>query len=57
MHLLRHSLTYAGWKERKFAAALGPIYTAASAAGVHVSPFFAFPPDIRRTLYTTNARM
>ncbi len=84
VHLLRHSLTYAGWKERKaFAAALRPIYTAASAeaaeaaltaaedgpwgrrfptvfaawrrAWVHVIPFFAFPPDIRRTLYTTNA--
>jgi len=84
VHLLRHSLTYAGWKERKaFAAAWRPIYTAASAeaaeaaltaaeagpwgrrfptvfaawrrAWVHVIPFFAFPPDIRRTLYTTNA--
>ncbi len=32
VHLLRHSLAYAGWKERKaFAAALRPIYTAASA--------------------------
>jgi transposase-like protein len=84
VHLLRHSLDYASWKERKqLAAALRPIYTAASAdaaavaleafasgpwgsrfptvvaswrrAWPHVVPFFAFPPAIRRVLYTTNA--
>ena len=84
VHLLRHSLDYANWKERKpLAAALRPIYTAASAeaaaaaldafergpwgrrfpmvvaawrrAWTHVIPFFAFPPEIRRVLYTTNA--
>ncbi len=85
VHLLRHSLTYAGWKERKaFAAALRPIYTAASAeaaeaaltateagpwgrrfptvfaawrrAWVHGTSVLCLPPpDIRRTLYTTNA--
>jgi len=84
VHLLRHSLDYANWKERKpLAGALRPIYTAASAeaaaaaldvfergpwgvrfpmvvaawrrAWTHVIPFFAFPPEIRRVLYTTNA--
>jgi putative transposase len=84
VHLLRHSLDYANWKERKpLAAALRPIYTAASAeaaaaaldafergpwgirfpmvvaawrrAWTRVIPFFAFPPEIRRVLYTTNA--
>jgi putative transposase len=84
VHLLRHSLDFASWKERKpLAAALRPIYTAASAdaadaaldafargpwglkfptvvaawrrAWTHVIPFFAFPPEIRRVIYTTNA--
>ena len=84
VHLLRRSLAYANWKERKaFAVALRPIYTAPSAAAAEaaltavaagpwgckfptvmtawrrawpqVIPFFAFPPDIRRTIYTTNA--
>ena len=84
VHLLRHSLDYASWKERKaLAAALQPIYTAptAEAAGqaldtfaaspwgvrfptvvaawrrawTHVIPFFAFAPEIRRVIYTTNA--
>jgi putative transposase len=84
VHLLRHSLDYANWKERKaLAAALRPIYTAPSAdvgsaaldtferspwgarfptvvaswrrVWTHVIPFFAFPPEIRRVIYTTNA--
>ena len=84
VHLIRHSLDYANWKERKpMAQALRPIYTAASAeaasaaldaferspwgtkfptvvaswrrAWTHVIPFFAFPPDVRRAIYTTNA--
>ena len=84
VHLMRHSLDFANWKERKpLAAALRPIYTAASAeaagaalddfergawgtkfptvvaswrrAWTHVIPFFAFPPAVRRILYTTNA--
>jgi transposase-like protein len=84
VHLIRHSLDFANWKERKpLAAALRPIYGAASAeaasaaldtfergawgqtfptvvaswrrAWPHVIPFFAFPPDIRRVIYTTNA--
>jgi putative transposase len=84
VHLLRNSLAFASWKERKaLAGALRPIYTAptteaASAAleafersawGVKfptvvaawrrvwtlVIPFFAFPPEIRRVIYTTNA--
>ena len=84
VHLIRNSLDYASWKERKMlAAAIRPIYTAASAeaaqaeldafeqgswgqkfptvvaawrrAWSHVIPFFAFPPQIRRVIYTTNA--
>lgn len=84
VHLIRNSLDYASWKDRKaLAAALKPIYTAATAeaaqaeldafeqgpwgqrfptvvaawrrAWSHVIPFFAFPPQIRRVIYTTNA--
>lgn len=84
VHLLRHSLDFVSWKERRvLAAALRPIYTAASAeaaaaeldafasgpwgrrfptvvaswrrAWTHVIPFFAFPPEVRRVIYTTNA--
>jgi putative transposase len=83
MHLIRNSLDYASWKDRKaLAAALRPIYTAASAevaqaeldafeqarwgqkfpsvviawrkAWDRVIPFFAFPPAIRKVIYTTN---
>jgi len=84
VHLIRNSLNYASWKDRKLVAqALRPIYTAASEdaalaalrafeasvwgakypsiaqswqrAWEHVTPFFVFPPDIRRVIYTTNA--
>jgi transposase-like protein len=84
VHLLRNSLEYGNWKQRKpLAAALRPIYTAPSAdaamdaldefergpwgtrfptvvaswrrAWAHVIPFFAFPPEIRRVISTTNA--
>jgi transposase-like protein len=84
VHLIRNSLDYAGWKDRKaVAAAVRPIYAAASAqaaeqalqtfadepwgikcptivaawqrAWENVAPFFVFPPDIRRVIYTTNA--
>jgi putative transposase len=84
VHLIRQSLDFANWKERKpLAAALRAIYTAPSAEGAgaaldvfergpwgtrfptvvaswrrvwtHVTPFFAFPPEIRRVIYTTNA--
>ena len=84
VHLIRNSLDYASWKERKpLAAALRPIYAAATAeealaaldafeegewgrkfptvvaawrrAWDRVIPFFAFPPEIRRVIYTTNA--
>lgn len=84
VHLIRHSLDFASWQERKpLAAALRPIYTAVNseAAGAaldafergpwgtkfptvvaswrrawtQVIPFFAFPPEVRRVLYTTNA--
>jgi len=84
VHLIRHSLDFANWKERKpLAQALRPIYAAAGAeaaaasldefergpwgrkfptvvaswrrAWTHVIPFFAFPPEVRRVIYTTNA--
>ena len=84
VHLIRNSLDYASWKDRKaLAAAIKPIYTAPSAeaaaaeldafeqgswgrrfptvvaswrrAWSSVIPFFAFPPDVRRVIYTTNA--
>ena len=84
VHLMRNSLDYAGWKEQKsLAAAIRPIYTAASAeaaeaeldafadgpwgqkfptvvaswrrAWSNVIPFFAFPPAVRRVIYTTNS--
>ncbi len=84
VHLIRNSLDYASWKDRKMLAkALRPIYAAANAeaaaaaldafadgewgrkfptvvaawrrAWVQVIPFFVFPPEIRRVIYTTNA--
>ena len=84
VHLIRNSLAFASWKDRKaLAAALKPIYTAPTAeaaeaaldafeasvwgkrfptvvaawrrAWTRVVPFFAFPPDLRRVIYTTNA--
>lgn len=84
VHLIRSSLSYASWSDRrKLASALRPIYTAINAqagqqslevfaqgpwgikypmitaawerAWEQVIPFFAFPPDIRRIIYTTNA--
>ena len=84
VHLIRNSLDYASWKDRKpLSAALRPIYTAVSEqvalaeleafeaspwgikyptvvqswrrAWEQVTPFYAFPQDIRRVIYTTNA--
>ena len=84
VHLIRYSLQFASWKERRpLAKALKAIYAAASAeaaaaeldrfeAGPYgerytavvrswrrrweeVIPFFAFSPQVRKILYTTNA--
>ncbi|MFM2112226.1 MAG: hypothetical protein RLZZ271_886 [Pseudomonadota bacterium] len=84
VHLMRNSLNYASWKDRKLlAAAIRPIYTALNAelalseldafeqgpwgrkfptvvaawrsAWSQVIPFFAFAPQIRKVIYTTNA--
>ncbi len=84
VHLIRNSLAFVRWQDRKaVAAALRTIYTAPSAdaaaaaldafeqsswggrypliarqwrrAWTEIIPFFAFPPDIRRMIYTTNA--
>lgn len=83
VHLVRHSLNYVSWKQRKQVAAdLKAIYTAATAEAAElklteferqwdathapigqswrrnwarVIPFFAYPPEIRKVIYTTNA--
>jgi len=84
VHLIRNSLGYASWRDRRHvAAALKPVYTAPSEAAAvaaleafadgpwgakyptivqgwrrawaHVVPFFAFAPEVRRVIYTTNA--
>ena len=84
VRLMRNSLDYASWKDRKpLAAAIKPVYTAPSAEAAlaeldafeqgpwgvkfptvvgawrrvweKVIPFFAFPPEVRRVIYTTNA--
>lgn len=83
VHLVRHSLNYVSWKQRKeMAADLKRIYAAATAeeaarqleafaqkwdathptvSGIwrrnweRVIPFFGYPSDIRRVIYTTNA--
>ncbi len=84
VHLIRYSMQFASWKERKaIAQALKPIYAAPSADAAlaaldefeqgdwgrkyppivaswrrkweQVIPFFAFSPEVRRIIYTTNA--
>ena len=84
VHLLRHSLDFVSWKDRKpVAAELKDIYRAVDAAAAEaalaafeagpwghkyaaigqswrrawgeVVPFYAFPLEVRRLLYTTNA--
>lgn len=84
VHLIRNSLGFVSWKDRKaVAAALKPVYTSATVeaaqealdafeagpwgkkhpmivpswrkAWERVIPFFAFPPEVRRIIYTTNA--
>src|SRR3954469_6639030 len=83
VHLLRNSLNYVNWKERKLVAAdLRAVYTAPTAEAAEqelnrfgekwdkrygairsmwqrhwdrIIPFFAFTPEIRKVMYTTNA--
>ena len=84
VHLIRNSLDFASWKDRRsLAQAIKPIYTAPSAEAAEaeldafergpwgqkfptvvgawrrawdkVIPFFAFPPAVRKVVYTTNA--
>lgn len=84
VHLIRTSLNYVGWKDRKaLAAELKAIYQAVNAAAAatalaafeqgpwgrqcppiaaawrrqwtQVIPFFAYPPAVRKIIYTTNA--
>lgn len=84
VHLIRNSLDFASWKDRKaLAAALRPVYIALNAESAEaaldhfergdwgkkfpnvvaswrrswdkVIPFFAYPPAVRKLIYTTNA--
>jgi putative transposase len=83
VHLIRQSLRFVGWKERKAVAAdLKTIYGAATVDEAemaltafadkwdgkfptisqiwlrhweNVTPFFDYPPEIRKVIYTTNA--
>jgi putative transposase len=83
VHLVRHSLNYVSYKQRREAACdLRPIYTAATEEAAEMAldgfaskwdathptisqvwrrnwtrviPFFAFPAEIRKVIYTTNA--
>ena len=83
VHLVRASLNYVNWKERKQVATdLKPIYRAATAEEAEMNldgfiakwghkykaigklwkenwerviPFFAFPEEVRKVIYTTNA--
>ncbi len=83
VHMIRNSLKYVSWKERKAVARdLRAIYTAPTVEAAeaalaafaarwdsrfpsisqswrvrweNVIPFFAYPPEIRKVIYTTNA--
>jgi len=65
VHLIRGGLDFASWKDRKAqldAFAAGPwgqrfptVVSAWRRAWDKVIPFFAFPPEVRRVIYTTNA--
>jgi putative transposase len=83
VHMVRHSLNYVSWKQRRTVAAdLRSIYTAATAGAAElalnkfadkwdithptisqvwrrnwerITPFFAYPGEIRKVIYTTNA--
>jgi len=83
VHMVRGSLSYVGWKERKLVAAdLKSIYRAATVEEAErqleefahkwdrrfpsisamwrrnwqgIIPFFQFPPEVRKIIYTTNA--
>jgi putative transposase len=84
VHLIRNSLDFCSWKDRKpVAQELKSIYRAENAQGAatalqefedgpwgkrfaaitamwrrhwaHVIPFFAYPPEVRKMIYTTNA--
>jgi putative transposase len=83
VHMVRNSLRFVSWKERKQVAAdLRTIYTAATveaaeqaldafgtkwdarfpmiakswrANWVNITPFFEYPPQLRKVIYTTNA--
>jgi putative transposase len=82
VHMVRNSMNYVGWRDRKDVARdLKEVYSAATAEVAeqelarfaekwdrpyapiaalwkrhwqHVTPFFAFPPEVRKVMYTTN---
>lgn len=83
VHMVRNSLKYVSWKDRKAVAAdLKTIYSASNVAAaeealaafeakyqdrfpqiarswrscwMNIIPFFGYPPEIRKVIYTTNA--
>ncbi|SEA16745.1 Transposase and inactivated derivatives [Desulfuromusa kysingii] len=62
VHMVRHSLNYVSWKQRKEVAAdLKAIYSAPTIGKSwrnnwdRITPLFSYPPDIRKAIYTTNA--
>ena len=84
VHLIRHSMSFVSWKDRReVVAALKPVYRAANAEQAQaaldafadgpwgtrypaiapawrrqweqVTPFYAYPVEVRRMIYTTNA--
>ena len=83
MHLIRNSLDFCSWKDRKPAKELKIIYCTEDAQAAHaalqafedgpwgprfaaitplwrrhwahVIPFFAYPQEVRKMIYTTNA--
>lgn len=82
VHMVRNSMNYVSWRDRKVVAVdLKEVYCAATADVAehelarfaekwdrqyapiaalwkrhwqHVTPFFAFPPEVRKVMYTTN---
>jgi putative transposase len=62
VHMLRQSLNYVGWKQRKEVAADLKLICSATTreqAGMRnwepIVPLLAYPEEIRRCIYTTNA--
>jgi len=53
VHLIRHSMAFVSWKDRReVVAALKPAWRR---QWEQVTPFYAYPVEVRRMIYTTNA--